>query len=707
MADEQKDIESLIKANTIKYSEDKSDPKHIIKNGKALFERTNKIGTDQAGTIIDRDWLKNSFLLTNTTFLENVDASNRFWSSADNKFTDSSIGGNIGINARPQFTRYSDIRSKGKLSGRKNVSPTGGFGNIGMGRYYSEAIDDPSQVLYLRFGVPQFNSLTNFLAKAFNNEEVSIARTGRGRSMLYKTAKAATTIVRYVTFPAISIGLFFLSTGLSMITKPSSKFYTLKPTMDVYWNTVQNLVMAISVNRGILPKTSLVFTKSAAKDNIQTQGSPFQIDKPYLDELSKIMPDFISKEYFIDVANIASRAARIANQTDMKEYIKKENGGGSFLSNIFTSGSSEKVYDEGGTGTAGRLQKMLSLDSYINDTKEQVTEIDPTVNLENTTDPTAPKEESSFTKFTQYLNAEMRDGTQFAIFRVEHTGSVSESFGNSSVESDIAQKINGASSQIRDLKFSMANGNIASGIISEIGTGIKDIIEGGLSGLTAGFSDLLFGLAGSGFLDVPKHWQSSTASLPRSSYTMQLISPYGNAISQMQNLYLPLAMILAGTLPLSTGKQSYTSPFICQLFDRGRCQIQLGMIESLSINRGTSNLPFNLTGNALSLEVTFTVADLSTIMHMPVGDGLLGDVEAGLDQDNILSQYLAVLAGQSIYNQIYALPKLHLRESMEMLRASRITSPAWIARTVHESSITKPVFSVIETFQPGSRIVTR
>ena len=68
-------------------------------------------------------------------------------------------------------------------------------------------------------------------------------------------------------------------------------------------------------------------------------------------------------------------------------------------------------------------------------------------------------------------------------------------------------------------------------------------------------------------------------------------------------------MLLAGILPLSTGKASYTSPFLCQLYDRGRLQIRLGMIESLSITRGTTNLAFDKHGQALGIDVTFSVVE--------------------------------------------------------------------------------------------------
>jgi hypothetical protein len=86
----------------------------------------------------------------------------------------------------------------------------------------------------------------------------------------------------------------------------------------------------------------------------------------------------------------------------------------------------------------------------------------------------------------------------------------------------------------------------------------------------------------------------------------------------MFNIYIPLAMIMAGALPLATGKQSYTSPFLCEVHDRGRLLTRLGIIDSLSITRGTSNLGFNNVGKAMSMEISFSVLDLSSIMSMPI-----------------------------------------------------------------------------------------
>ena len=114
--------------------------------------------------IIDSDWVKCVFLVSDDK-LEEIDQKNKFWTSAHMKFTDTTLGGNLAINARPQFTRYCDIKGGSRITDSTEVSVSETSGGYGMGRYYSEAIDDNVQNLYLEFGVPKFNSLFTLQTK--------------------------------------------------------------------------------------------------------------------------------------------------------------------------------------------------------------------------------------------------------------------------------------------------------------------------------------------------------------------------------------------------------------------------------------------------------------------------------------------------------------------------------------------------------------
>lgn len=736
-----------------------ANPKLVEKDQTALFEMQDTTSArDGISDVLDSYWARHSFLLSDEVLAEPTDVSNRYWSSASAKFTDTRLGGNIGVNSRPQFTRYSDIRVPGRLSGRDEVTLSNTTGNYGMGRYYSEAIDDPSQTIYLRFGVPQFNSLTNFLSRAFDPNQISIARTGKGPSAFYTLGKLAGTAATVIAAPAIAATVVAAKFVGSFFIRPTSKFYTLKPTMHNYWLTVNTLVNTLAINRGIFPKV-------IGSEAPETVGNPFKLDTAYIEALSDMLPDVFGRgiNYF-DLFALANRAQRIQNKlfredydnlnrgtsTNFTGYLKKElSGNGSHAT---------KVSDEDGNHTlAARLDYLFSLGKwFVDDTKPDENsrlELNPKIGA----DGKEIKDNSFFKAYADSVDAEFREGSEWAVFKVDHTGPVQEAFGNAVVESDISQKLNSISSQVREARFSFADGNISGDAITQMATGaigaVKDLMVGALDGVSLG--GLAVGLGGSGFIDIPKHWQSSTANLPKSTYTMDLISPYGNPISQMQNIYIPLCMLLAGALPLSTGKSSYTSPFICELYDRGRCQTRLGMIESLSISRGTSNLAFNLKGNALALQVTFSIVDLSSIMHMPITGGNLGaagavgatlgavagaaaggipgaiaggvagqtignavggatDIDMTLDEDNILCDYLAVLAGQDMYTQIYPMAKAKMIAAKRLVAASVLTSPAYWAAITHEEAtsgilkyVTFGAFNGIEAATRGSAIITQ
>lgn len=722
--------------------------KSVLLGDSYIMQPSSVIPPDRAGAVLDSEWAKSAFLMSDTVInsegkkidqFAKADKTNRYWSSANAKFTDGRLGCNIGINAKPQFTRYSDVRVKGRNLDRSEVSLSHTTGNIGMGRYYSEAIDDPSQTIYMRFGVPQFSGLMSFMSRAFDADLMTLARTGRSTGLLYNAAKGVGTITSVIAFPQLAAFVLLGKAVSFLFSRPTSKFYTMKPTMAPYWASVENLVNHIAIVRGLLPKV----LDDKGGDTGDRLGQPYRIDSKQLEYLNDLMPEVFGgnntvfgvdtgTNNYIQVASIINRAQRIANQTFVDEYnnldsatatndegyLKREiTGTGSHSTNISSNanGPIQKML-MGNLTVAARLNKMFTVGDYKRDDANKTEgEKNPQANpkkADGATEKTMDigQDRKFADEVLQYMDAEFRDGSQFAVFKVDHTGSVQESFSNSLQESDLSSKINGISSTAKQARFTFADGKMTDSGVEAIASSVMgaavDVGMGLLDGLTMGGSNILRGLSGAGYIDIPKNWQSSNAQLPRASYTIQLISPYGNVVSQLQNIYIPLCMLLAGTLPLSTGKSSYTSPFLCQIFDRGRCQVQLGMIESLSITRGTSNLAFNTKGNPLAIDVTFTVADLSSIMHMPIASGGLFATDTNLDGDNIMADYIAVLAGQDLYSQLYAIPKAKLRFAKALTMASRFTNPQAFASGVIETFVPSFVKDVIEGANRGSAVLS-
>lgn len=664
-----------------------------------------------AGPLLkDAKWVRQSFLVR-AEDLDPVDLQNRTFSTVSLKYTDTTPGGNFAINPPPQFTRYADLRSPGRFARNRE----GIKGARGMGRYYSEAIDDNAQIIHMRFGVAEFSSMTQFWSSFYNTGAGHLARTGRANNAFYYLGRAAGFIVSIMSWKVLAVHLLGHAARFISGFNNSSKFYYMKPTMSLYWNAVTTIINQLAVNRGIIPRAG--GNPNAQKINGGQEGSPALIA-----QLNALLPDIFKKNGGIDVYAMATRAQRLARkhyalmeaaQASMREDLTADEiskrlaqamGEGSPL----TDSNRPNFNSEDGTPNPTAADQSSYLERWFKTTYSQpANKDDKSAGNEQAITP----ELADDNKFKQFFMSEWDDGGAFVSFRVNATGPTQESFSNTTTQSEIQNKVNSAVSSARSTKFSFGDGNVIGGAVGAAVGGIVDAVgsmaRGALDQLNIGGLAVLGGAA---FVDIPEHWQSSVASLPRASYTIELRSPYGNPISQLLNLYIPLAMLLAGALPLSTGRQSYTSPFLLELYDKGRCQTRLGMIDSLSISRGTGNLGFNSDGHALGIDVTFTVKDLSSIMHMPISQGFtmgtgakIGAVVGGgagaiigsglgpagtiagaaggavagtaagaavdfavegwngiFADDNAFNDYMSVISGMGLADQIYQFRKLYL-----------------------------------------------
>lgn len=680
-----------------------------------IFEPVSRSAPDARGFLLDRDWARQSFMLSTDAqgvpTLDPIDIRNRTFSTVSLKFTDTSLGGNYAINAKPQFTRYADTRSTGRLGSREEVRLGSFNGRLGMGRYYSEAIDDNAQIIHMRFGVPSYNSLTQFFSGFYNSSAGRLARTGRTTDFFHAVGFLVGAVFQIRFYPLLALN------ALGFIARfffgaPTSRFYYLKPTMAVYWGAVNSMVNKIAVGKGLFP----MFLES---DENQTINKAYKLDPVTLKNLHTMMPNIISADGGFDIYAAASRAERMRIQADNLAFEKSNQPGADtdFTGFVKKESQEKLVQDNGILGKVVKYRDALQL--YLDSEGSQVNKgaddferdikaipgSDP--NSKNKTkgnplnDPNNPDKTRTFLSgWWNYLKAEFNDGAAFATFRVDYTGPIQESFANSVRDSDIASKLNGISSGARSMSFSFAGGSNIGGAVGKVADfvtgGVKSFLGGALDSIGAGG---LIGLGAGAFVDIPKHWESSSAQLPRSQYTMTLSSPYGNVISQMQNIYIPLSMILAGALPLSTGKQSYTSPFICELWDKGRHQTRLGMIENVSITRGTSNLGFNKDGKAMAVEVSFSIVDMSSVMHMQIAKGFFQNEENGVfDDESVFSDYMNTLAGVSLHQQFHMMPKLKLRLARTIRNLQSLGSAAAWAQIVNERT---PV-SAFEIFFKGT-----
>jgi hypothetical protein len=630
-------------------------------------------------TILSNDdtWVQQAFLVP-LADLAQVDQSNRYFTTASLKYADSKPGGNLGINGIPAFTRTADLRAENRL----NTSAP-------LGRYSSEALDDNKQVIHMRMGVSAYNSLTSFFTSFYDTRAGQLARTGRSDSIFYNFGLAAGMIVQVLNWQLLAVHL--LGTAVKYFSGvPRSRFAYLKPTMPLYWNAVQSMVNQIAVNRGIVPRVG--GNNSSAGNLNDASGGYAAWGDSDLATLHQLLPDIFEPNGQIDVYKMATRYHRIERKWYQLQQ-SLSNGSSIDLNSLVQQMGSTKLTDSSPLGYQAYLKNWLDASnvsqaaggtdaSSISATSDDTSSVTP--GADDTTEDIAALVDGD-NSFGSFLSAEFDDGGAFASFRVNYTGSVSESFSSSHSPSSIQDKINSTSANARNMKFDMAGGNVGDGAVA----GVIQGVLGAASDVVAGVADSLHisglaALAGSALVDIPHKWDGSTSNLPRGNYTMELRSPYGNPVSQMINLYIPLCMVLATGLPLATGKGSYTSPFVSEFYDRGRCQTRYGMVESITVTRGVGNLGFNREGNAMGIDVSFSIVDLSSVLYMPIaqnislasaaamklaagtGSALVEGVAAAatvpgiFDDQSTFSDYMAILSAMGLSDQIYAWKRFKL-----------------------------------------------
>lgn len=623
---------------------------------------------------LDRDWMRNA-LLAQSYNQSQLDKRASLHTDADVDFTDTQIGGSLCINPLPQFTRSADVRRVG-LGGRQ----------VGLGRYYYEAIKSNWQVINVRLGVQTFTPLTTFITNFYNSEAAILARTGSAPSLFYSAGRIGGAVVSLMSWQIQAARM--IAEGFSFfMTKGTTKFYTLKPAMPLYWNAVQTMSNQIAVYRGIVPR---VFGEEP-KTNVPTG---YQFNQEDIKTMVEAMPLLFHRSGTIDILAVAQRAQRMArrqiqrtinlaeNSEGLREVLNSLQGGGK-ISDPNRHPNLHTTYIDQWLGTRSGGAGM---------TKETV---DDTV----VSDVPGLQQDDSLKDF---MKAEFDEGAAFVGLRVTPTSGITDQFSNTVGESELASTLNNIASSGRNLRFSFAGGKIAPVIDSAVNA-VSQFVQGALDSF--GIGGVAAALTGGAFTDVPSTWRGSDVQLAGASYTIPLVTPYNHAFAQYLFMDIPLCMILAMVMPLSSGKQSYQSPFICEIYDKGRTQSRLAIVDQVVVTRGVNSLAFNRNSQAMGYEVQISFKYLDNLMHMPIVMGIsltetiartittgaFGAISAFadgvFDDDNLYTDYLATLSSLGLADQIYNTRKLKLNLTRQIVKFDSMTSMTRLMSFFADSTI--------------------
>lgn len=712
-----------------------------VKENIRIEKTRNTMARDEI-KVIDKEWVMNK-AMASLSLIPKRYRGEMFHSNAHVKFQDSSFGGNEVMNPRPQFTRYADIRADNLLvdvtSLKKDnpmqlVSIYDNTANHGMGRYYSESIDDWKQVVHLQFGLPKFNGVLTYLRNAVNYTDLYIANHGK-RPWLYYFGKAIGYANVWRFHPYIFVfGMFsyLVNLGLDYVmgNKPFNYYY-LEPNMTQYWSTVNNIANTLLINSGILDP---IFDEKAQAKVKQVSDyikeREFTISKSDIEMINMAFGEEVisEKAAYIDIYKAATKYQTRMNLL-LKAYHKLKNKAGvkdGQLKEVFASLSQmtdilNYLIDTKTDGFLDRLNGMLY--SYTDDLKaynslvesnrvpeDKVEEPKPKKDekgeetkesTESTNEYRTPDGYTALKKLPDALNTEIKDdhllkmyaslkenpasnkkvknswfqgqreqldaalrgSALYVSLAVDPTGQSSETFSNSVGELAMAGTLKSVQSTVRHAKLNM-NGIVGDGLIGGIMDKIGQVASGLIDAVTFDFSGVVRSLLSGAYMDIPKVWEDSETSFPNVSFTMDLVTPYGNAFSRFQNILVPLSIILAGALPRKVGNSAYTSPFLCSCFSKSVRKIDLGIITDVTITRGTTNLMYNKSRKVNGISVQFTVTDLTGKIAAPVNSSSITDIwNVQIDTDTPFADYLGILGGLDLYDITYNMPKFKRRIS--------------------------------------------
>ena len=223
---------------------------------------------------------------------------------------------------------------------------------------------------------------------------------------------------------------------------------------------------------------------------------------------------------------------------------------------------------------------------------------------------------------------------QYTCFYTDASSTKNEDFSNSTTESTIASKVNGYSDLAKEARFILgaSTGNKVAFMeeenIANMEAKIDEIANSYLNGSKI-FSDLgkdFAVIAAGGKLIFPEIWSDSEFS-QSFDVNIKLRCPCPNLVSWFLDIMVPLNMLVAYVMPRAPyGKNTlgkdfdaianaYMSPFLVRAFYRGLFNCDMGIVTSLSIQKGQQG-SWTLGGLPTEVDVSMTIKDLYNVMVM-------------------------------------------------------------------------------------------
>ena len=229
---------------------------------------------------------------------------------------------------------------------------------------------------------------------------------------------------------------------------------------------------------------------------------------------------------------------------------------------------------------------------------------------------------------------------------------ISESFGNESTKSILADKLNGMSDVGREVQFLTGISGLDVDVFMSKGLNgaapnVDAMTKNAGTGTMSGFMGMIMNgtrtVFAGGKLEFPELWADSSYSTSY-SVNMKLVSPDYDRRSWFINIGVPLMHLIALCAPRQVSPNGYVSPFLVRAFYRGFFNVDMGLL-SMSVQKGSEG-GWTIDGLPTTVDVSLDIRDLYSKLTIS-NETILGG--PGNTFGNVgLMTYLANIAGVNI-----------------------------------------------------------
>ena len=226
---------------------------------------------------------------------------------------------------------------------------------------------------------------------------------------------------------------------------------------------------------------------------------------------------------------------------------------------------------------------------------------------------------------TQFIQDFTIGQRSYVNFYIDPNSSVNESQSNTTQKSQLEGAFDSVEGIVKEgnmlLNSVSTAGDEIAGFFTTAGEAILDLANATTLGLfknmlQLGGKEVLHGAN----MIFPEIWMESEYS---KSFNIQinLSSPYGDTESIYLNIFVPMLHALALALPRQSSANSFSSPFLIRGYAQGWFSIDMGIVESISIDKGPEQ-SWNVSGLPTQVKITLQIKDLYSQLMLPPKTGM-------------------------------------------------------------------------------------